>query len=158
MIAMRTHLRRSYQSAKRPLAVIVAASVGLAIGIVLGTTVSSGSSSGKAVPTAVLVATRVTNEIQLDNGTCGRNLQLGNDRTASSSATPTFLLNGDGGASEYTAKIDGQALPGSFTSDGYGNVCITVSTGLSDGPHILAAREIRPNPQDVTPFAFSGDT
>ena len=29
----------------------------------------------------------ITNTAQLDNGTCGRNLQLGSDKTASSSAT-----------------------------------------------------------------------
>ena len=40
-----------------------------------------------------------TNTVTLDNGDCGNNLQLGSDPTASSSATPTFLLIGDGSTS-----------------------------------------------------------
>ena len=36
----------------------------------------------------------LTNTAQLDNGTCGRNLQLGSVENASKSATPTFLLAG----------------------------------------------------------------
>src|SRR5262245_8335658 len=38
----------------------------------------------------------ITNSIALDPGACGRNLQVGSDRTASTSATPTFMLQGDG--------------------------------------------------------------
>ena len=49
----------------------------------------------------------VTNTAQLDNGTCGRNLQLGSDKTASTSATPSFLIAGDGGLSSYRAFVDG---------------------------------------------------
>src|SRR5687767_8513260 len=40
-----------------------------------------------------------TNLVQLDNGNCGRNLQIGSDKKASSSATPSFWLQGDGGLS-----------------------------------------------------------
>src|SRR4051794_35141989 len=40
-----------------------------------------------------------TNLVQLDNGTCGQNLQIGSDKTVSSSATPSFWLMGDGGLS-----------------------------------------------------------
>ena len=42
-----------------------------------------------------------TNLVQLDNGTCGRNLQIGSDKTASASNTPSFWLMGDGGLSSY---------------------------------------------------------
>ena len=48
----------------------------------------------------------LTNTAQLDNGTCGRNLQLGSDKTASKSATPSFLMAGDGGLSSYLAFVD----------------------------------------------------
>src|SRR5262249_38671403 len=50
---------------------------------------------------------RTTNVAQLDDGTCGRNLQIGSDKTSSSTATPQFLLWGDGGASRYDIFIDG---------------------------------------------------
>ena len=65
-----------------------------------------------------------TNLVQLDNGTCGRNLQIGSDKTASSSNTPTFWLMGDGGLSSYAVAIDGVSI-GTFNSAGNGNVCIT---------------------------------
>src|SRR5262245_44680741 len=71
-----------------------------------------------------------TNVAQLDNGTCGRNLQLGSDKTASSSATPTFLLWGDGGLSSYAMFIDGAPI-GTFNSDGVANVCVTTSVPLA---------------------------
>ena len=48
-----------------------------------------------------------TNLVQLDNGTCGINLQIGSDKTASSSNKPTFWLMGDGGLSSYSVAIDG---------------------------------------------------
>src|SRR5215217_5457296 len=80
----------------------------------------------------------VTNTAMLDNGTCGRNLQLGLDRTASNSATPSFLLFGDGGLSSYQAFVDGLPV-GIFYSDGYANVCVTTTLPLSDGPHQLTA-------------------
>lgn len=136
--------------------------IALIIGVTVGAVATGGTSTDKqtAAESVQLLAARVTNAIQLDDGTCGRNLQIGSDKTASSSASPTFLLYGDGGASVYTAKIDGQALTGQFTSDGYGNVCITTGSvaPIADGPHILTAHEERPNPQDVEPFSFSVDT
>src|SRR5262245_54156254 len=49
----------------------------------------------------------VLNGVQLDNGTCGHNLQIGSDKTMSSSATPWFLLYADGGAAIYDVFIDG---------------------------------------------------
>src|SRR5262245_44067411 len=79
-----------------------------------------------------------TNLVQLDNGTCGNNLQIGSDRTASSSSTPSFWLMGDGGLSSYTASIDGSAI-GTFSSTGAANVCITTSSPLADGSHRLTA-------------------
>src|SRR3954447_24968193 len=101
---------------------------------------------------------RTTNVAQLDDGTCGRNLQLGSDKTASSSATPTFLLWGDGGLSSYAAFIDGAPI-GTFNSDGFANVCITTSVPLSDGSHLLTANELAPhNTFTMTPFSFSIDT
>src|SRR6266542_3387272 len=81
----------------------------------------------------------LTNTAQLDNGMCGRNLQLGSDKTASSSATPSFLLAGDGGLSSYQAFVDGAPV-GVFYSDGYAN-------------------ELLPHPTyTITPFSFSVDT
>src|SRR5262245_35151802 len=64
-----------------------------------------------------------TNLVQLDNGTCGNNLQIGSDRTASSTSRPSFWLQGDGGLSSYTVWIDGSPL-GTFSSTGLANVCI----------------------------------
>ena len=84
------------------------------------------------------------NTVVLDNGICGRNLQLGSDPTASSSATPTFLLYGDGAAASYRIFIDG-ALLGTFnTSNPYGNVCITTTVALSQGAHTLTGNELQP--------------
>ena len=115
-----------------------------------------------AVATALVLSgsslARTTNVAQLDDGTCGRNLQLGSDKTASSSATPTFLLWGDGGLSSYAAFIDGAPI-GTFNSDGFANVCITTSVPLSDGPHMLTANELAPhNTFTITPYSFSVDT
>ena len=78
---------------------------------------------------------RTTNVAQLDDGTCGRNLQIGSDKTASSTATPQFLLWGDGGASMYQIFIDGTSI-GTFSSDGFANVCIYTTVPLPDGPHL----------------------
>ena len=99
------------------------------------------------------------NTVVLDNGICGRNLQLGSDPTASSSATPTFLLYGDGAAASYRVFIDG-ALLGTFnTSNPYGNVCITTTVALSQGAHTLTGNELSPHATyTVTPFQFSVDT
>src|SRR5438552_2696683 len=107
-------------------------------------------------PAAVLA--RTTNVANLDDGTCGRNLQVGSNKTASASATPSFLLWGDGGLSSYGVRIDG-TLIGTFNSDGYANVCITTTNPLADGSHQLTAVELRPNPSlSVAPFNFSVDT
>jgi hypothetical protein len=51
-----------------------------------------------------------TNTVQLDNGSCVRNLQIGSDPNASSSATPSFVLAGDGGLSSYEMFIDGKSI------------------------------------------------
>jgi fibronectin type 3 domain-containing protein len=122
------------------------------------------------VPTAVACAllltlasahgasARTTNVVQLDDGTCGKNLQIGSDRTASSSATPQFLLWGDGGAASYRIFIDGVAI-GTFASDGYGNVCIRTTVPLANGAHTLTGNELAPNASyTVTPLSFSVDT
>ena len=82
--------------------------------------------------------------------------RLGQD--SSSSATPDFLLWGDGGLSSYAAFIDGAPI-GTFNSDGFANVCITTSVPLADGPHLLTANELRPNSTFTSvPFNFSVDT
>src|SRR4051812_37302392 len=108
-----------------------------------------------AASTAASSWARTTNVSQLDDGTCGRNLQLGSDKTSSSSSTPDFLLWGDGGLSSYNAFIDGAPI-GTFNSDGFANVCITTSVPLSDGPHVLTANELAPhNTFTITPFGFS---
>jgi hypothetical protein len=98
------------------------------------------------------------NHAMLDDGSCGHSLQLGSDPNASSSATPSFVLAGDGGLSSYAMKIDGIAI-GTFNSDGFAKVCITTTTRLADGPHQLTGSEVRPNPSNpVTPYSFSVDT
>src|SRR5689334_20012762 len=86
-------------------------------------------------------ASATTNQVQLDNGTCGTNLQVGSDHTASSSATPTFVLQGDGGAAYYEIFIDGVDL-GMFGPGG--NVCIRLTTRLSEGSHVLTGNELWP--------------
>ncbi|MDP9334421.1 MAG: Ig-like domain-containing protein [Actinomycetota bacterium] len=115
-----------------------------------------------AVAFAFLVAAGAsawtTNLAQLDNGKCGTDLQIGSDKTASSSATPTFWLMGDGGLSSYQAFIDGVSV-GTFNSDGYANVCIRTSSRLAEGTHVLTANELAPHSTyTITPFNFSVDT
>src|SRR5262249_55548354 len=95
---------------------------------------------------------------QLDDGTCGHNLQLGSDITSSSSATPWFLLYGDGSHASYAVKIDGVPI-GTFGSDVFANVCIHDTITLADGPHTMTANELAPLPSNVVPsFAFTVDT
>jgi hypothetical protein len=99
-----------------------------------------------------------TNQVELDNGKCTENLQLGSDRTASRSAKPTFVLWGDGGLSSYVISIDGTSL-GTFFSTGGAIVCIQVLQPLSDGPHVLTGVEVAPRAGSlVTPFEFTVDT
>ncbi len=105
------------------------------------------------------VAAGTLNTAVLDNGTCGHNLQLGSDPTASSSATPTFLLYGDGGAASYAMFIDGVSIGTFNTSDMYGDVCINDTLTLAQGAHVLTGNELKPNAANtVTPFNFSVDT
>ena len=111
-----------------------------------------------AAPAASATGARVMNVANLDDGTCGQNLQIGADKTASADPTPSFLLWGDGGLSSYNIFIDG-AFIGKFNSDGFANVCITTTTRLVDGPHTLTGNELAPhNTYTVTPFNFSVDT
>src|SRR5262249_45489387 len=113
---------------------------------------------GSSLAIASASQARTTNVVQLDDGTCGKNLQIGSDKTASSSATPQFLLWGDGGASSYQMFIDGTSI-GTFTSDGWGNVCVVATVPLADGPHTLTGNELAPhNTYTVTPLSFSVDT
>jgi len=98
----------------------------------------------------------ITNSTSLDTGACGRNLQVGSDRTASTSATPTFLLQGDGGMSSYAIAIDGKSV-GTFSSTGDAVVCIRLSAPLADGPHMLTGTELAPR-DGSTELAFSVDT
>jgi hypothetical protein len=98
------------------------------------------------------------NTVELDTGVCGQFLQLGSDKTASSSPTPTFVLRGDGGLSSYAIAVDGTPL-GTFYSTGTAIVCIDVTEPLADGPHQLTGTELAPHAGwVVTPFAFSVDT
>jgi Bacterial Ig-like domain len=99
-----------------------------------------------------------TNLVQLDNGTCGTNLQIGSDKTASSSATPSFWLMGDGGLSSYKVFVDGVTI-GTFSANMYSNVCIRATTALANGPHTLTGNELAPNTANtITPLRFSVDT
>ncbi len=98
------------------------------------------------------------NAIQLDNGTCVQNLQLGSDPTASSTDTPSFLLTGDGPLSSYRFSIDGTVI-GTFDADADGNVCIDDTTALGQGAHQLTGQELAPHPADlISPFSFTVDT
>ncbi len=99
------------------------------------------------------------NQAQLDDGTCGHHLQIGSDPTASSSATPWFLLYGDGTRASYNISIDGAPI-GTFTvQDLFGDVCVHSTLPLSEGTHRLTGNEISPNSAGtVTPFNFSVDT
>ena len=58
----------------------------------------------------------ITNSIALDPGLCGTSLQLGSDRTASRSATPTFMLQGDGGAASYAVSALWKSQAGAISS------------------------------------------
>jgi fibronectin type 3 domain-containing protein len=99
------------------------------------------------------------NTAVLDNGTCGHNLQLGSDPTASSSATPWFLLYGDGGAASYQIFIDAVSIGTFTTSDPYGDVCINDTMTLAQGAHVLTGNELAPHSTStLTPFNFSVDT
>jgi fibronectin type 3 domain-containing protein len=98
------------------------------------------------------------NQAQLDNGSCSQNLQTGSDQTASKSATPSFLLTGDGSAASYQMFIDGASI-GTFNSAPTGNVCIYTVAPLTDGPHVLTGNELKPNASNTVPaFNFSVDT
>jgi len=106
----------------------------------------------------VVRAVWTTNAVELDPGTCGQMLQLGSDHTASSSATPSFYLQGDGGLSSYSMALDGAPL-GTYNSDGRAVVCIGSVAPLADGAHLLTGTELRPHGGTaVTPLAFSVDT
>jgi fibronectin type 3 domain-containing protein len=98
------------------------------------------------------------NGSQLDYGYCGQDLQLGSDQTASSSATPSFVMTGDGSAASYQMFIDGAPI-GTFNSDTSGNVCIRTTAPLANGAHVLTGNELRPNSGNGVPaFNFSVDT
>jgi hypothetical protein len=99
----------------------------------------------------------VTNSIALDTGPCGRNLQVGSNTTASAVATPTFLLQGDGGLSSYAISIDGRRI-GIFRSTGQAVVCIRARRPLADGPHLLTGVELGPNAGRKVRLRFSVDT
>src|SRR5688572_28886558 len=86
------------------------------------------------LPTGVN-AVRVVHMVQLDTGTCGQNLQIGSDKTSSHTATPTFLIYGDGASTVYDVFVDG-VLIGTYTANVYGDVCALVTTPLSNGGHV----------------------
>ena len=99
-----------------------------------------------------------TNSVTLDDGTCGHNLQVGSDDTASGSATPSFFVRGDGGLSSYAMAVDGRAI-GTFASAGNGIVCVTVAAALEDGAHVLTGTELAPHAGwAVASMQFSVDT
>ena len=99
-----------------------------------------------------------TNSVVLDDGTCGRNLQVGSDDKASGSATPSFFVRGDGGLSSYAMAIDGHAI-GTFASAGNGVVCVAVAAALVDGAHVLTGTELAPHAgSTVASMQFTVDT
>jgi hypothetical protein len=97
------------------------------------------------------------NHAILDDGTCGKVLQLGSDVTASRSNTPSFLLAGDGALSSYSMAIDGVSI-GTFNSNRYSQVCVLDTKVLSDGSHQLTGRELSPHSNAITAFSFKVDT
>ena len=99
----------------------------------------------------------ITNSVALDSGMCGRNLQIGSNTNASSVATPTFLLQGNGGLSSYAISIDGRRI-GTFRSDGRAVVCITTRNALAEGAHLLTGVELRPSAGQTVRLRFSVDT
>src|SRR4051794_31164553 len=118
--------------------------------------------SGTAVVAAVVPgpvsAAWPTNTAELDSGSCGQNLQVGSDRTASMSPTPAIFVWGDGGLSSYLVSIDGNPL-GTYYSTGRGVVCIQVTQRLADGKHVVTGTELAPHAgSQLTPFSFSVDT
>ena len=121
-------------------------SVGLAVAVVLTALSLTGSASAWTL-----------NAVVLDNGQCYRNLQIGSDKTASSSATPSFLLSGDGWAAQYQMFVDGASI-GTFPADSNGNVCILTPVPLAEGPHTLSGNELTPRVLTVIPFAFTVDS
>ncbi len=113
---------------------------------------------GTALAPAGSAAAFTLNAVELDNGTCVQNLQLGSDATASSIDTPSFLLTGDGPLSSYQVSIDGTVI-GTFKANANGNVCIDDTTPLTEGSHQLTGQELAPHPSDViSPFNFTVDT
>ena len=98
-----------------------------------------------------------TNTISLDEGTCGRNLQGGADKTASTSSRPTFFLYGDGGLSSYVAAIDGKRI-GTFRSANTAVVCIAAPKRLKDGGHVVTGTELAPHRGITVRLKFVVDT
>ena len=98
-----------------------------------------------------------TNTVSLDEGTCGRNLQGGADKTASTTARPTFFLYGDGGLSSYVAAIDGKRI-GTFRSANTAVVCIVAPGRLKDGGHVLKGTELAPHRGLTVRLRFVVDT
>ena len=100
----------------------------------------------------------ILNQAQLDDGTCGHNQQLGSDPTASASATPWFLLYGDGSRASTTSSSTAHRSARSTRSTSSQRLHHS-TVPLSDGPHRLTGNEISPNSAGiVTPFNFSVDT
>ena len=105
-----------------------------------------------------MIAGLVTNSSQLDDGSCTSNLQVGSDITAAATATPTFVVTGDGGLSSYAISIDGKSL-GTYFSTGRGVVCIPAGTRIPDGQHVLTGTELAPHSgAAVAPLTFTVDT
>ena len=92
------------------------------------------------------LATRVTNVVNLDDGTCGLNLQTGSDKTASKSNRPSFLLWGDGGLSSYAdlhrRRLDRHLQLRRVRQRLHPH---PGRNALADGPHLLTGNELAPH-------------
>src|SRR3954471_1960848 len=99
----------------------------------------------------------VTNSVSLDSGQCGRNLQVGSIKAASTTALPTFLLQGDGGMSSYAVTIDGAAA-GTFGSSSDALVCIKLAAALAEGTHEFVGTELAPRAGVELRLSFLVDT
>jgi hypothetical protein len=109
---------------------------------------------------AARAAIGATNTTELDNGVCGQGLQIGSDPTASSSATPSFMIWAAGSPTTYAMKVDGVSIGSSVPAGNSWNDCIKATVALANGAHVLTGIEtVGPTAgAAVTPFNFSVDT
>jgi hypothetical protein len=111
------------------------------------------------LPSGTARALGTVNTVQLDDGTCGTDLRIGTDVTASSSATPSFMIWADGSSATYSMKIDGVAIGTFGPPTNAWNTCVKAPNTLAQGTHTISGNELFPNASNtVTPFTFTVDS